>query len=130
MSEESSVIGRFFTAVLSGDVATVKELVHPDCVTHEPADLPYGGEYVGPDGLLAMFGQIMQSFSFTVDGEPSVMPVGGGRVVVRMDATFTGTASGRTASFPIAEIYTVTDGQIVDIDVFYKEPAAICALLD
>lgn len=129
-SPEIGVIGRFFTAVLSGDVATVKELVHPDCVTHEPADLPYGGEYVGPDGLLAMFGQIMQSFSFSVDGEPSLMPVGDGRVVVRMDATFTALKSGRTASFPVAEIYTVIDGQIVDIDVFYKEPAAVCTLLD
>jgi ketosteroid isomerase-like protein len=125
----AEIIGRFFTAVLGGDVATVKELVSPDCVVHEPTDLPYGGEYVGPDGLLTMFGAISRDLEFSVSGDPQFLPVGDGRVVVRMDATFTGRASGRVAEFPVAEIYTVSNGQIVDIDVFYKTPGAIRALL-
>jgi uncharacterized protein len=123
------IVGRFFEAVLGGDVATLKELVHPDCVVHEPADLPYGGEYEGVDGLLSMFGAISEDFEFSVTGEPLLLDAGAGRVVVRIPATFVGKATGRTASFPIAEIYTIADGQIVDVDVFYKEPGAIRALL-
>jgi len=128
-SAEIDVIGRFFAAVLGGDAATLKELVSPECVVHEPADLPYGGEYVGVDGLLTMFGAVTRDLEFSVEGQPEFMPVGGGRVVVRMQATFVARASGRTAAFPVTEIYTVTDGQIVDIDVYYKTPGAISALL-
>jgi ketosteroid isomerase-like protein len=129
-SPEIGVIGRFFAAVLGGDIATVKELVSPECVVHEPAELPYGGDYVGPEGLLEMFGAINQVLEFSVDGEPLLLEVGDGRVVVRMVAVFAARQSGRTTSFPIAEIYTISGGQIVDIDVFYKEPGAIRALLD
>lgn len=127
MSENTALVERFFGAVLGGDVTTLKELVSPDCIVHEPADLPYGGEYKGLDGVLAMFKAIATELSFEVNGS-EIFDVGGGRVVVRMDATFTSLRNGRTASFPIAEIYTVANGQIVDIDVFYKEPAAIRAL--
>ncbi|MBA3741860.1 nuclear transport factor 2 family protein [Sporichthya sp.] len=42
-SAEIGIVGRFFEAVLGNDVATLQELVSPDCVVHEPADLPYGG---------------------------------------------------------------------------------------
>ena len=125
----AEILSRFFTAVLGGDVATLKELVSPECVVHEPAELPYGGDHVGVDGLLTMFGAISRDLDFAVDGTPQFLPAGDGRVVVRMDAIFTARATGRTAAFPITEIYTLTDGQIVDIDVFYKEPGAIRALL-
>jgi ketosteroid isomerase-like protein len=127
---EIDVLGRFLTAVLGGDSATLKELVSPECVVHEPADLPYGGDYVGVDGLLEMFGAVTRDLDFSVTGRPELLPVGDGRVLVRMIASFVHRTSARTASFPIAEIYTVRDGQIVDIDVFYKEPGAIRALLE
>ncbi len=129
-SAEIGIVGRFFEAVLGNDVATLQELVSPECVVHEPADLPYGGEYKGLDGLLAMFGAILADYEFSVTGTPALMAVGDGRVVVRMDATFLSRRSGRTAEFPVAEIYTLSAGQIVDIDVFYKEPGAIRALHD
>lgn len=125
----AEIVRRFFTAVLGGDVATLKEFVSPDCVVHEPADLPYGGEYHGVDGLLAMFAAIGRDYEFSAN-DVETMEVGGGRVVVRIDATFTSRRSGRTCAFPVAEIYTLAGGQIADIDVFYKEPGAICSLHD
>jgi ketosteroid isomerase-like protein len=130
MTAETDILGRFFAAVLGGDVATLRELVSPDCVVHEPADLPYGGEYVGVDGLLTMFGSVNRDLEFAIDGTPEFLPVDDGRVVLRANAVFTARTSGRTAAFPIAEIYTLSAGQIVDIDVFYKEPGAIRALLE
>jgi ketosteroid isomerase-like protein len=129
MSDNTAIVERFFAAVLGGDVPALNELVSPDCVVHEPADLPYGGEYKGVEGLLAMFGAIGQGYEFAVNSAET-MDVPGGRVVVRIDATFTSRRSGRTCAFPIAEIYTLAGGQIVDVDVFYKEPAAIRALDD
>jgi ketosteroid isomerase-like protein len=128
VSENTATVGRFFEAVLGGDVATLKELVSPDAVVHEPTDLPYGGDYVGVDGLLTMFGAISRDLDFAVN-TVSMMDAGEGLVVVRMDAKFTAKASGRVTEFPIAEIYTLSGGQIVDIDVFYKTPGAIRALL-
>ncbi|HVE26788.1 MAG TPA: nuclear transport factor 2 family protein [Sporichthya sp.] len=129
MSENTALVERFFAAVIGQDIDTLKALVSPDCVVHEPAELPYGGEYKGLDGLLAMFGAIGRDFDFAVTGA-ATMDAGEGKVAVRIDATFTARASGRSTSFPIAELYTLSGGQIVDIDVFYKEPGAVRALLD
>jgi ketosteroid isomerase-like protein len=123
------IVERFFAAVLGGDVDTLKELVSPECVVHEPVELPYGGEYTGVDGLLAMFGAIGRDYEFAVNGA-TTMDAGEGTVAVRIDATFTSRQSGRVAAFPIAEIYTLAGGQIVDIDVFYKEPGAMRTLHD
>ncbi len=127
MSENTALVERFFAAVLGGDVETLKEVVSPDCVVHEPAELPYGGEYKGVEGLLAMFGAIGRDYEFAVNGA-ATMDAGEGKVAVRIDATFTSRQSGRTTAFPIAELYTLAGGQIVDIDVFYKEPGAIGTL--
>jgi ketosteroid isomerase-like protein len=129
MSENTALVERFFAAVIGQDIDTLTALVSPDCVLHEPAELPYGGEYKGLDGLLAMFGAIGRDLDFAVTGA-ATMDAGEGKVAVRIDATFTARTSGRSTSFPIAELYTLSGGQIVDIDVFYKEPGAVRALLD
>lgn len=38
-------------------------------------------------------------------------------------------ASGKSVEMGVAEIYTVRDGMIAELDVYYKDPAAVAALL-
>ena len=51
------------------------------------------------------------------------------KVVLYYRLTFTARASGESVEMSMAEVFTVHDGLIVDLDVFYKDPLAVTALL-
>ncbi len=50
-------------------------------------------------------------------------------IVSRFRLTFTACASGRTTEMSLVELYRVSDGLIVELDVYYKDPSAVTALL-
>jgi hypothetical protein len=50
-------------------------------------------------------------------------------VAMRYRLTFTARAFGRSVQMGLVEIYTVPDGLIVELDVYYKDPSAVAALL-
>ncbi len=50
-------------------------------------------------------------------------------VALRYRLKFTARASGLSAEMSLVEIYTVRDGLIVYLDVYYKNPSAVAALL-
>ncbi|WP_158085842.1 hypothetical protein [Mycobacterium arosiense] len=43
--------------------------------------------------------------------------------------TFTAHASGESVEMKVAEVVSVRDGLIVELDVFYKNPSALTTLL-
>jgi hypothetical protein len=43
--------------------------------------------------------------------------------------TFTSRASGKSVEMRLVEVYTVRNGLIVELDVYYKDPSAVAALL-
>ena len=47
------------------------------------------------------------------------------KVVLRYRLTFTARASGESVEMTMAEVYTVRDGLILELDVFYKNPSAV-----
>lgn len=50
-------------------------------------------------------------------------------VVLYYRLTFTARASGKSVEMGVAEVLTVRDGLIVELDVYYKNPSAVTALL-
>lgn len=50
-------------------------------------------------------------------------------VAIRGRLRLTSRASGQSVEMSLVEIYTVRDGLIVDLDVYYKDPSAVTALL-
>ena len=50
-------------------------------------------------------------------------------IVSRFRLTFAARASGRTTEMSLVELYRVSDGLIVELDVYYKDPSAVTALL-
>ena len=57
---------------------------------------------------------------FLADGE---------KVVLYYRLAFTARASSESVEMSMAEVFTVRDGLIVELDVFYKNPSAVAALL-
>jgi uncharacterized protein len=50
-------------------------------------------------------------------------------VVSRFRLRFVARSSGRHAEMDLVEIYQVSDGLIVDLDVYYKDSSAVAAVL-
>jgi len=54
------VVRRFVTALNTGDLPALRETLADDLVWTWPGDLPFGGEYHGPDGFIGgLLGQIL-----------------------------------------------------------------------
>lgn len=123
----AAVMDRFIAAFESGDLPAACALLHPEAVVHEAGGLPYAGEFKGPEGFAALIGTMAASYEFKLL-DTEYLPVDDERIAVRMLARFTSRHSGNSVEFPVLEIYTVRDGTIRDVDVYYKDPAAVAAL--
>jgi uncharacterized protein len=50
-------------------------------------------------------------------------------VALRFSLTFTSRATGKSVEMNLVEIYTLANDTIIDLDVYYKDPSAVTALL-
>ena len=114
-------------SMMAGDGAGVMSVLHPDLVVRAAPSLWYGGDHHGPTAFAEAMGVIAER----VDAKVTDYQVYDCDevTVVNMRATFTAKATGRSMEMPITEIYRVRDGRIVDMDVYYKDTAALLALL-
>jgi ketosteroid isomerase-like protein len=115
-------------AMKDGDLETAFAALSADNVIHEPASLWYGGDWKGPEG----FGQILTTMSQYFDIQINGYEIfeAGEIAVMKADITFTAKATGRSLTMPVVEIYRGTGGQLVDMDIYYKDTAALLALCD
>jgi len=68
-----------------------------------------------------LFGPMLTNYDLTVN--PGTKAHDAGDVVVgTLDLTFTSRATGASVRTNVVEIYTVVDGLIRHIDVYYKDP--------
>lgn len=113
---------------MSGDIESALGAIHPDCVVREAAGLPFGGHWKGPDGFGQLLGTMAKDFEVVVEGYELF---DAGEVVVgRLRATFRSQATGASVALSIVELYTIRDGRIVDVDVYYKDTLALRDLLE
>jgi ketosteroid isomerase-like protein len=124
--EAVETVRRFTAALAAGDVKTCLELLQPDNVFDEAAGLPFGGDYSGPEGFIRLLKDVGRLFEVKLS-EPQVSDAGD-RVLVRLTGTFTARATGRTLETPVVDLYTVRDGKVAHVDVFYKDTRAMAEL--
>ena len=105
-----------------------RSLLHDDFVVHEAGGLPFSGDYHGPQGFFELLNRMNDVLDLAV-GSIATEPLGDDAVAARFRLTFISRASGKSVEMALVEIYTVRDGRITELDVYYKDPAAIAALL-
>ncbi len=129
MSGTSLDVVRQFSEALHGkNMDQVRSLLHDDLIVHEAGGLPYSGDYLGPQGFVDLLATMSQHLEFTPG--PIVRDALSDDVIVsRFRLTFTARVSRRTAEMGLVELYRVCDGRIVELDVYYKDPSAVTALL-
>jgi uncharacterized protein len=127
-TEGLETVRRFSRALGDRDFTKVESLLHRDLVVHTAGGLPYSGEYYGPQGFLELFAAMTQVLDLT-PGPLRQQSLDEQTVVSRFRLRFVARASGKHAEMDLVEIYQVSDGLIADLDVYYKDPSAVAAVL-
>lgn len=124
MSTNLDAVNQFYATFGAGDLDACAQLLTEDVVVHEPPELPYGGEYSGHSGFKEMITTIVTEFELAItDVVATEAP--DGRVVGLIRLTFTNRESGDAVETRMVEVYTLRDGLIAEIDVYYWTPQAI-----
>jgi ketosteroid isomerase-like protein len=105
-----------------------RSLLHDDFVVHEAEGLPFSGDYHGSEGFFELLKRMNDVLELRA-GPVTTDPLGDDAVAARFRLTFTSRASGKSVEMGLVEIYTVRHGRIAELDVYYKDPAAVAALL-
>ncbi|KAA0107708.1 nuclear transport factor 2 family protein [Mycolicibacterium sp. P1-5] len=115
-----SIIEQFYAAGADGDVETMMSYLADDALIYEPPFLPFGGEYHGREGLVAIsraVAEVADASQFTVH---SIM-VDGDRAVA-----FGGFLVGETGQFTLfAEETRLVDGKIAEIRIYYHDAQSL-----
>jgi ketosteroid isomerase-like protein len=110
------------------DVAVLASAFHPDVVVHEPASLPYSGDWKGFRGVGDLFRTMRQTWSdMRVDGMQAVRD--GDTVFMTGTLRLTARANGATISQPFAEVLRFKDELVVEGTPFYYDTSEIVAAL-
>src|SRR5262245_28742551 len=127
-ASNAQVLWNFMACYATRDLDRMCGYLHPECVFVESGELPYAGEFHGPEGFRTLLDKMLGAYdmSFT---DPEIMEAGE-RVVVRIVSTFVSRQSGASVTMPVTEIYSFTDGKISRADVFYREPGWVTQLHD
>lgn len=126
-SANVAVIEQMISAFTKHDIDKALSCLHKDVVLNEADSLPYGGDFVGHAGFKSFLAKLSAVFDIEVNKAEVVDA--GPKVLVRADITVKSRANGRSVSMPIVELYSVIDGQVRHIDVYYKDAKAMSDLL-
>ena len=129
-ASRTGVIRAVLEAFSHGDLDGVLSQFADDVVVRQASGIPHGGTHSGRTAFLAMLTTLDSTYKIENEDEHTVVTDAGDVVLLRMNPTFTSRSTGRSATIPTVEVYTVTDGRIVDVDVYYKDTAALRGLVD
>ena len=129
MTEDNrALVVKFVSAIGEGRLDDARNLLHHEFVAHAAAGVPYSGDYHGPDEFFELLAKIYDALELTPSPEMQYL-ADDDKVVLYYRLTFTERGSGESIEMPVAEVLSVRDGLIVELDVFYKGPSAVTALM-
>jgi ketosteroid isomerase-like protein len=126
-ASDVDTVSGFLASLSRGDLATCQTLVTDDLIFSEAPSLPFGGDYDGPDGLTQLLAALTRDFSLRLE-EPRISAAGD-QVLVRVNGTIRARTTGATMPLEALDLYTLRDGLISRVDVYYKDAAAVTALM-
>jgi ketosteroid isomerase-like protein len=110
-----------------GDWDGAERYLADDLVIIEADHLPYAGHYTGRRALRELHGIVMAHWIDPVL-EFHAMTAGDGHVVSLVTFHLTSRRSGRRLAMPLAEVFRIAAGQVVEIRPFYFDTKALAQL--
>lgn len=124
--DDIAVIREVYDAFERQDLGALLNLTDPDCVVTQDSSLPWGGEFVGHEGVT--------NFAFLLMGTTnSSLTLGAifeadGKVIQCGRTAGTVTANGNTFDIPEVHVWTLKDGKVVAAHFAIDTPAMLAAL--
>jgi ketosteroid isomerase-like protein len=134
-TEAMAILTRMFTAEMQfmesaqEDFSGIAAIFHPDIVVHEPASLPYAGDWRGHESLGRLFKTMHDVWSL-MTVEDMRAAIDGDTLFMSCTLVTTARKTGSKIRQPFAEVLKIKDGLVVEGTPFYYDTAAICAALD
>jgi uncharacterized protein len=110
-----------FEAFAASDMATLSELFDANAVWRSEPTGILSGSYVGRDAIFAMFAQIGQETSGTFRSIPTTMGASGDKVFVQCNVT--GERQGRKLNVGEVIVFTLVDGRVREVDLYFRDHA-------
>jgi hypothetical protein len=119
-------VRRIYDAFARGDLDAVMDECAADVVVAQDPALPWGGRYVGRDGIAEFASKLVGTIDSAVDTEQLFQA---GDHVVQQGRT-KGTVRHNGAAFDIAEchVWTVRDDVVVNADFYIDSQAMLAAI--
>jgi ketosteroid isomerase-like protein len=105
------VVKQIYAAMADREIPVLLELVDPQCVITQDSRLPWGGRFVGHDGLAAFAAALTGAITSAVTTE--ALFEADGDVIQCGHTRGTTVATGRTFDIPEVHRWTVRDGRAV-----------------
>jgi hypothetical protein len=122
------IVRRFMRATGAAGRPERARLLHERFIVSTAGGLPFSAEYGGPQGFFDLLGKMNEVLDLT-PGPVTLNSLGQDAVAARFRLTFTARSSGKHVEMDLVEIYTIRDGLIIKLDVYYKDPSAVAALI-
>jgi uncharacterized protein len=122
------IVRRIYDAFGSRDLDAIVRLTDPEIVFMQDAALPWGGNYVGHDGI----GHFMMALVATVESEVKVHELfQAGDTVIQYGRTVgTVRATGAPFDVPECHVWKVRDGRAVEARYYVDSGAVLGALAE
>lgn len=106
------------------DFSVIAQTLDPDCVLHQPASLPYGGEWRGPAGFEAWMKAFGAQWSSLEVRDPRFYP-SGDVVVSHSHVHAVARASRQAIDWPLLQLFRVRNARILELRPFHWDTAAM-----
>lgn len=133
-SPDIAVIQRFYAAEATylqpggGDFDALAATLDPECVLYQPASLPYSGEWRGPAGFERWLKEFGRQWSSLEVKDSEFYPTGD-VVFSRSHVYAVARATGRSADWPLLQLFKMRGARILELRPFHWDTAALLPAL-
>ena len=121
-----ATIRRVYDAFKTRDTSVIQDVFAPDITIWQSPELPWGGEYHGPDGAFTFFLKLLENIESQVTTDS--LFAAGDHVVQTGRTRGNALANGASFDIPEVHIWELRDGKIVRYQVYIDTPAMLDAL--
>jgi ketosteroid isomerase-like protein len=123
----AQVVESVYAAFNRGDIGSIVSLVASNATWRQPATLPWGGDYTGPQGAADFFAKLAATMR-TVAFEPRESVATGDEVFSFGDYEAVSLKTGKSARARWAFRWRVESGRIIAYDSYIDTAAIVAAL--
>lgn len=122
------IVQKYYEALERGDLTAAFDVIDVNCMVYEAESLPYGGTYQGYDGWQHLFSKYQKVWK-----NPQTLNLNyldaGSQVIVLLRMRLQAANTGQEIEIPMAEVFKLQDGKIVELQPFYWDTAKMLQAL-